>query len=268
MSIKVTSEVWEHFTGSKGQLLTVLALADHAHDDGTHVFPSVASLARKTRQSERQVQRDLRALEVDGWIRTISGAEGGASTREFLIEIGKLHALALLRDTEIRHLYVAKWTTKEISRKYGLPTKIVDAIIQAAAAAENLGSVTTGDSNSMEEEETKLPPKKEEILENVLRDKIASGSDPEKARKAINDLREKILIDGYKVKDNLGGLARKFIENECNKAKNISPHKILDDWARERESDEVLNKTISEAIEGQCEEVDRIDPWVREFVQR
>lgn len=50
------------------EMLLALALADHAHDDGTHIFPSVASLAKKTRRSERAVQYQLRAMIQSGWL--------------------------------------------------------------------------------------------------------------------------------------------------------------------------------------------------------
>lgn len=40
----------------------MLSLADHAHDDGSHVFPSVPLVAWKTDYCERQVQRIMRWL--------------------------------------------------------------------------------------------------------------------------------------------------------------------------------------------------------------
>lgn len=49
------------------RLLT--ALADRASDDGTGAFPSVESLAKRMRRTERSVQRGLRKLVADGWVR-------------------------------------------------------------------------------------------------------------------------------------------------------------------------------------------------------
>jgi hypothetical protein len=46
-------------------LLLLLAIADHAHPDGTNAFPSQHTLAKKTRLSVRQVRRLLDRL-VDG----------------------------------------------------------------------------------------------------------------------------------------------------------------------------------------------------------
>jgi len=55
------SAVWEQAPVDGGSLLVLLAMADFANDNGI-CWPSVASLARKARLSERQVQRTLRDL--------------------------------------------------------------------------------------------------------------------------------------------------------------------------------------------------------------
>jgi hypothetical protein len=66
MSIKILNHVWEHSAQKGSYLVTMLAIADYAHDDGTRAYPSIATLARKTRMSERNVQLVLRKLEADG----------------------------------------------------------------------------------------------------------------------------------------------------------------------------------------------------------
>ena len=68
MSIRVMTHVWDcgQYNGSK--LLLLLALADFAHDDGGNVYPSVDTLAQKTRCDRRTVQRNLRQLEGEGAI--------------------------------------------------------------------------------------------------------------------------------------------------------------------------------------------------------
>jgi hypothetical protein len=60
-------------------MLLALALADHAADDGGRVWPSVALLAEKTRQSPRTVQYQLRRMEAVGWLQTVSAGNGGRS---------------------------------------------------------------------------------------------------------------------------------------------------------------------------------------------
>lgn len=94
MSAKVTGMVFERYPQGGGEMLLALALADHAHDDGTSIFPSVARLAAKTRQSPRAVQYQLRSMEKSGWLILVSGAKGGRKpgsdsrgrTREYRID--------------------------------------------------------------------------------------------------------------------------------------------------------------------------------------
>ncbi len=69
--------VWEHYPEGGSELLTALAYADHAHDDGTGIRPSVAYIARKTRQSERSVQRHLDCMRKKGWLLTVRYGDGG-----------------------------------------------------------------------------------------------------------------------------------------------------------------------------------------------
>jgi len=62
MSVKVLNHVWEHSEQKAGALLVLLALADHAHDDGGGAYPTIATLARKARLSERAVHYTLKTL--------------------------------------------------------------------------------------------------------------------------------------------------------------------------------------------------------------
>lgn len=77
MSARVTGMVFDRYPGSGGELLLALALADHAHDDGTHIYPSIAYLAKKTRQSGRSVQYQLRRMETAGWLILVNSGLGG-----------------------------------------------------------------------------------------------------------------------------------------------------------------------------------------------
>ncbi|TDR30663.1 helix-turn-helix domain-containing protein [Hydromonas duriensis] len=86
MSVKVMSAVFERYPNGGGEMLLALALADHAHDDGTHVFPKVETLAEKTRQSVRSVQYQLRLMEASGWLILVNSGKGGRNyTREYRI---------------------------------------------------------------------------------------------------------------------------------------------------------------------------------------
>lgn len=68
MSIKVMSMVWEREGLSPTHRLILLALADHADDDGV-CYPSIARLRRRTGLSERAIQTAFSALCAAGWLR-------------------------------------------------------------------------------------------------------------------------------------------------------------------------------------------------------
>ena len=67
VSVKVMSWVWDNATVEGTALLMLLAIADHANDDGV-CWPSIGTLARKARVGERQAQRLVSALEESGAI--------------------------------------------------------------------------------------------------------------------------------------------------------------------------------------------------------
>ena len=66
MSIKVMDWVWEHSRHKGSDLLLLLAIADHAHDDGDGAYPSIETLARKIRMSERHTSRMIQELVQSG----------------------------------------------------------------------------------------------------------------------------------------------------------------------------------------------------------
>src|SRR5260370_40677127 len=62
MSIRLMSQDWEDTRiGSQAELLVLLALADHARDDGL-CWPSMRSIAGKARIEKRSAQRIIRRL--------------------------------------------------------------------------------------------------------------------------------------------------------------------------------------------------------------
>ena len=79
MSVRVMTAVFERYPNGGGEMLLALALADHASDDGTRVYPSIKALAEKTRQSERTVQYQLRRMQDSGWIALVNEGHGGRS---------------------------------------------------------------------------------------------------------------------------------------------------------------------------------------------
>lgn len=105
MSVRLMSAVFERYPAGAGEMLLALALADHAHDDGTHIFPSVEQLAEKTRQSVRSVQYQLRRMEESGWLILMNAGNGGRSQyREYRISpdwINGAETAPIKKDAEI-----------------------------------------------------------------------------------------------------------------------------------------------------------------------
>ncbi len=88
MSVEITAQVFRRYPAGGGERLLALALADCANPDGTRIFPSVETLAEKTRQSVRSVQYQLRRMEESGWLILVSAGNGGRSmTREYRISL-------------------------------------------------------------------------------------------------------------------------------------------------------------------------------------
>jgi DNA-binding PadR family transcriptional regulator len=77
VSVEMMTLVFKHYPGQGGELVLALSVADHAHDDGRGIFPSIPALAVKTRQSERTVQRQLRDMEQKGWLQCEQRSAGG-----------------------------------------------------------------------------------------------------------------------------------------------------------------------------------------------
>ena len=89
MSIKVMTLVWEHSRHKSSALLLLLAIADHAHDDGGGAFPAVGTLAKKVRMSTRQVQRLLETLDKSGELR-VEWGEGPRGTNRYTVVLDRL----------------------------------------------------------------------------------------------------------------------------------------------------------------------------------
>lgn len=81
MSVKVMSWVWDCSRSRGAQRLVLLAIADHANDDGLDAFPSLARLARKTGMTERGVHKAIQALCLLGELQVTAGGGRGRSNR-------------------------------------------------------------------------------------------------------------------------------------------------------------------------------------------
>ncbi|MDN7419542.1 helix-turn-helix domain-containing protein [Burkholderia dolosa] len=77
MSIKIQTMVWDRYPGEDHELLLALKLADFCDDNGEHIFPSIETLAEKTRRSVRAVQYQIKSMVERGWLILVANATGG-----------------------------------------------------------------------------------------------------------------------------------------------------------------------------------------------
>lgn len=77
MSVRHLTAVFAEFPGKGLELTVMLALADFANERGV-AYPSIATLAKKARCSERQAQRILQALVQAGHLVVVRNTNGGS----------------------------------------------------------------------------------------------------------------------------------------------------------------------------------------------
>lgn len=83
------TKVWDRSAAKGSSLLVLLAIADFASDDGGSAFPSIPTLARKVRMSDRQVQRIVAGLVQLGELAVVPGPSP-TSSNSYQVVIGSL----------------------------------------------------------------------------------------------------------------------------------------------------------------------------------
>ena len=87
MSIKLMSKVWEcDFDHAEQSIM--LALSDHADDDGGNVYPSVTYIAWKTGYKERNVQNIMKRLRHTGVLLVVAKATQHRAT-EYRLDLSR-----------------------------------------------------------------------------------------------------------------------------------------------------------------------------------
>lgn len=81
MAVKVLGWVWDHSQAKGAERLVLLAIADCANAAGYDAWPSMTELCRKTRLSERGVQKAIRRLEEMGELQVLANAGRGRTNR-------------------------------------------------------------------------------------------------------------------------------------------------------------------------------------------
>jgi hypothetical protein len=89
MSFIVSNAVWERSKQKSGALTVLLKLADYADDEGIS-WPSVSTLAKCARMSERHVQRCLEKIRRDGELEVIrNGGRRGSNLYKVCLSLVK-----------------------------------------------------------------------------------------------------------------------------------------------------------------------------------
>jgi Helix-turn-helix domain len=86
MSMRIMTQVWERSQHKGSELLLMLAIADNANDQGL-AYPSTKTLAKKTRLSNRQVQRLIRVVTRSRELEVSVGI-GPRGCNEYRIHLG------------------------------------------------------------------------------------------------------------------------------------------------------------------------------------
>ena len=86
MSIHVISWVLRNSKATLGRRLVLLVLADHASEDGTQSYASVATIGREALMTRKAVQSALRRLEADGMVAEVG--EGPNGTHNYTVLMG------------------------------------------------------------------------------------------------------------------------------------------------------------------------------------
>lgn len=89
MAVRVLAQVWDGYPGGGTELLALLALADWSDDQG-RCWPSMASIARKIRLSEKQARRAVHAITKAGYLSVTDNLQGGATSRRYQINLSML----------------------------------------------------------------------------------------------------------------------------------------------------------------------------------
>lgn len=119
MSAKLMGTVWECDL-PHNEMIVLLALADHANDDGDNVFPGIPYVAWKTGYTDRQVQRIMRSLEEKHILVPVEWPEGRPTV--YRIDIDKAPRKQPFKRAHTKALRPAAPKPQQYPRKNVIPT--------------------------------------------------------------------------------------------------------------------------------------------------
>lgn len=118
MSVRVMSMVFEADGITSTQKLVLLALADHAADDGTSIYPSVDTIANKTCLSQAAVRKALKELRSTLGIIRIARKFTSRMPNKYAINIARLSALKRVSPDSTPEIGVLPDSTQTITKKH------------------------------------------------------------------------------------------------------------------------------------------------------
>lgn len=116
MSIKVMSKIWDESKEHGPRLLTLLALADFANDEGI-AWPSMSTLAHKIRVQRRAAQKLCAALMQDGEL-YYSEARGRGHSNLFCVIAGI--ETEQIEDSLKEHFHLSKQEIHDITLRFAI----------------------------------------------------------------------------------------------------------------------------------------------------
>jgi hypothetical protein len=93
MSIQVIASVLPKRWGSPSRKIVALKLADVAREDGTKIYPSIATVAAESELSERQVQRVMDEFRKEGLLVITRKGGGRFKTTEYRFDMAAIECL-------------------------------------------------------------------------------------------------------------------------------------------------------------------------------
>jgi hypothetical protein len=163
MSVKMMSLVFERFPYGGNERVLALAIADHAHDDGTNIYPGNERLAKKTLISERTVIRLMQKFVQIGWlIKVKNGNSGRGIANEFSINPNWIKG-----DNLSPFVKDEKRVTSEAERVTNLPKRVTPEVIKGDIAVSHQPSLTNNnhqETTPRVREITSITPRPEGLL--------------------------------------------------------------------------------------------------------
>ncbi len=167
-------------TGNVNRKAVLLKLADHAHDDGTNIYPSVALIADETHLSTRTVQRVLAEFVKVDLLHLVENESGGrGKSRNYTLNVPMLQALALGEKGDTQSPF--KKGDKPAERVTGQQERVTDDTAKGDRACHPNHQEPSGNISDLFSEFWKAYPRCENRrqAEVEFNHAVAHGADPQ-----------------------------------------------------------------------------------------